>query len=104
MLDADGCVMFLTTEPAIQGSVSWALHDGQELRAEQQAAALTPCVSEPLLQDSALTQLQHQLHLPQTERLTEVASIQSPHGLRRNIQVCEGPHGAFNLYKELLSP
>ncbi len=81
-------VMFLTTEPAIQGSVGWALRDGQELWAEQQAVALTPCVSEPRLQDSALTQLQHQLHLPQTERLTEIASIQSAHGLRRSGQEC----------------
>lgn len=81
-LDADGCVLLLTTEPLVQGSVRRALHDGQELRVEQKAAGLTACVSEPLLQDSALTQLQHQLHLPQTERLAEIAPLQSPHGLR----------------------
>lgn len=82
MLDADGCVPLLTAEPLIQGSVRRALHDGQELGVEQEAAGLPACVSEPLLQDSALTQLQHQLHLPQAERLAQIAPLQSPHGLR----------------------
>lgn len=63
---------------------------------------MTGCVSESLLQNSALTNFQNQLHLPKTERLAKIVPFKSAHSLRTQSHQSRKTQSIFILLKQNL--